>query len=70
MTSRLREGDKVEWNTPQGKTSGRIEQKVTHTIKVAATELKGSNDDPVYLVKSDKSGKPAGHKANALTKRS
>jgi hypothetical protein len=65
----LKKGDKVEWNTSQGKTHGTVEKKVTKETKVGGTTLKGSKEDPVYLVKSDKSGKEAGHKADALKKR-
>jgi len=47
-------GDKVEWNTPQGKTKGKITKKV---------------GDDKFEVKSDKSGKTAEHKSSALTKK-
>jgi hypothetical protein len=66
----LHTGDEVEWNTPQGTTPGKVQRQVTDEIKVGGTTLKGSDDDPVYVVKSDKSGKKAGHKAGALRKRS
>lgn len=64
----LHQGDRVEWNTPQGKTTGRVIRKATRRTKVDGTELKGSTDDPVYLVESEKTGKRAGHKAAALRK--
>jgi len=68
-------GDKVEWNTPQGKTTGTVKKKITSTERVGndgqkGTEVKGSKDDPRYLVESDKSGKQAAHKPESLTKRS
>jgi hypothetical protein len=66
----LKKGDKVEWNTSQGTTHGTVQRKVTDETTVGGTTLKGSKDDPVYVVKSDKSGKEAGHKAGALRKRS
>lgn len=37
----LNEGDRVEWNTSQGKTTGRVIRKVTRRIEVGGTELKG-----------------------------
>jgi hypothetical protein len=67
--TKLRTGDRVEWNTSQGKTMGRIKRVVTGTAKVGGTELKGSKDDPVYIVESEKTGARAGHKADALTKK-
>jgi hypothetical protein len=33
------------------------------------TKVKGSEDDPRYLVESDKSGKQAAHRPDALTKK-
>ncbi len=65
----LRTGDRVEWNTSQGKTTGHIERVVTGSVKIGGTELKGSKDDPVYIVESEKTSARAGHKADALTKR-
>ena len=64
----LRQGDHVEWKSSWGKTTGRVIRKVTRRTKVGGTELRGSTDDPVYLVESDKTGKRAGHKAGALRK--
>lgn len=70
MADDFKQGDKVQWNTSQGRTEGEVQRKVTEETKVGGTTLKGSKDDPVYIVKSDKSGKEAGHKAGALDKRS
>jgi hypothetical protein len=68
MTS-FRRGDKVSWNTSQGTTHGVVEKTVTSTTTLGGTELKGTKDDPVYIVKSDKTGKHAGHKGDALERR-
>ncbi len=70
----LKKGDKVEWSTPQGKTTGRVAEKVTGEMTVAnkgqkGTRVKGSKDDPRYVVESDKSGKRAGHRGEALKKK-
>lgn len=67
--AKLRKGDKVRWNTSQGETSGKVVQISTRRTKVGGTELKGSKDEPIYLVKSDKTGQKAGHKARALRKK-
>ncbi len=66
MSSDFKDGDKVRWNTPQGETHGVVLRKETKTVTVGGTKLKGSEDDPVYIVKSDKTGKQAGHKASGL----
>ena len=71
----LKKGDKVEWGTPQGKTTGKVKEKVTGEKTVAnkgqkGTKVKGSKHDPRYVVESDKSGKQAAHKGDALKKKS
>lgn len=72
--SDLRKGDKVEWSTPQGKTAGKVKEKVTGEKRIAnqgqkGQRDKGCKDDPRYVVESDKSGKQAAHKRDALEKR-
>jgi hypothetical protein len=64
----LQKGDRVEWNTSQGRTHGEIERVVTRTIMIDGTKLKGGVNEPVYVVRSEKTGKRAGHKAGALRK--
>ncbi len=69
MADKLKPGDKVTWNTSQGETHGVVEKKVTGTTHVKGHVAKASREDPEYLVKSDKSGKEAVHKPDALHKR-
>jgi uncharacterized protein YijF (DUF1287 family) len=66
----LKKGDKVSWNTSQGRTHGRVVQKVTGTAKVKGHTAHASADDPEYRVKSDKSGKEAIHRPSELKKQS
>ena len=61
-------GDQVEWNTPQGKTRGKIKKKLTSRTEVSGQTVAASEDDPRYLVESEKSGKEAAHKPSALDK--
>ena len=68
MAKKLKPGDKVRWNTSQGETEGEVKERVTEETRVGGTRLKGSDEDPVYIVQSDKTGKQAGHKAGALRK--
>ncbi len=68
MAQEFKEGDKVEWNTPQGKTRGVIKEKLTSRTEVGGQTVAASDDDPRYLVESEKSGKEAAHKPDALTK--
>lgn len=70
MTKTLKKGDKVEWNTSQGKTHGTVEKKLTSETHIKTHKVAASKDDPQYLVKSDKSGKEAAHKPDQLKKKS
>jgi hypothetical protein len=71
MAKDLKSGDKVEWNTPQGKTRGRVVKKVTRETRVKGHKVAASAENPEFLVqsdKSDKSGKQAAHKPESLGK--
>lgn len=68
MPKTLKKGDKVEWNSSQGKIKGTVERKVTKSMKIKGHEVKASKDDPEYLVKSDKTGAKAAHKPESLKK--
>lgn len=65
----LKKGDKVEWDTSQGKTHGTVEKKQTTRTRIKGHTVAASDDDPQYVVKSDKSGKKAAHKPDELKKR-
>ncbi|MBE9180437.1 DUF2945 domain-containing protein [Oculatella sp. LEGE 06141] len=68
MTEAFKKGDRVEWNTPQGKTEGTIVKKLTEPIDIKSNHVAASEDNPQYLVKSEKTGKEAAHKPDALKK--
>jgi len=68
VAQEFKHGDKVEWNTPQGKTRGMVKKKLTSSTEVGGQKINASEDDPRYLVESEKSGKEAAHTADALSK--
>ena len=68
MAESFSKGDQVEWNTPQGKTTGKVVEKLTEATEVAGHHVAASDEEPQYLVESDKSGKRAAHKPEALKK--
>lgn len=68
MSDDLKKGDKVDWNTAQGKTHGTVVRKVTGTAHAKGHTAKASSDDPQYEVQSDKSGRKAIHQPGALHK--
>jgi hypothetical protein len=68
LTQEFRQGDTVEWNTPQGKTRGTVKKKLTSNTEIGGQKINASEDDPRYLVESEKSGKEAAHKPESLDK--
>ena len=64
----FKQGDRVEWNTPQGKTRGTVKKKLTSETEVGGQKINASENEPRYLVESEKSGKEAAHKVDALSK--
>jgi len=64
----LKSGDKVSWETSQGKTTGKVEKKITSPTKIKGHRVAASSDNPEFIVTSDKTGAKAAHKATALKK--
>lgn len=64
----LKKGDKVEWETSQGTTSGTVKKKLTSPSKIKTHKVAASKDNPEYLVETE-SGKKAAHKPEALKKK-
>lgn len=69
MTDKLKKGDKVEWKSSQGKVEGTVEKKLTEETDIKNHHVSASEDNPEYLVKSDKTGKEAAHKPESLKKK-
>jgi len=66
----FKKGDKVEWNSHGSKAVGTVEKKITSETEAGGRKVKASEEEPQYLVKSEKSGGTAVHKPGALTKKS
>ena len=66
---KLKAGDKVEWDSSGGHSVGKVVKKQTTPTKIKGHEVKASKDNPEYIVQSDKSGKKAAHKPEALKKK-
>ena len=64
----FKKGDKVEWKSHGSKAEGKVEKKITEETEAGGRKVKASEDEPQYLVKSEKSGGTAVHKPGALTK--
>jgi Hypervirulence associated proteins TUDOR domain len=68
MTEELRKGDRVEWKTSQGEITGKVKDKLTEPTKIKKHHVAASEENPQYLVESEKTGKEAAHKPEALHK--
>jgi Hypervirulence associated proteins TUDOR domain len=68
VSKEFKQGDEVEWNTPQGKTRGTVKKKLTTRTEVGRQTVAASEEAPRYLVQSANSGKEAAHKPEALEK--
>ena len=64
----ISKGDKVSWNTSQGRTTGRAKEKKTSDFTLKGQDFKPTDDDPYWVVESEKSGSEAAHKESALRK--
>ena len=62
-------GDEVSWKSHGGTAEGTVEKKITEDTEEAGRTVRASDDDPQYLVKSEKSGGEAVHKPGALKKK-
>lgn len=68
MSEEFKKGDKVEWKTSQGTTTGVVKKKLTSPTDIKGHHVAASEDNPEYLVESDKTGKEAAHKPDSLKK--
>lgn len=68
MAKDLKKDDKVSWETSQGKTTGKVKKKLTSPTRIKGHSVAASNDNPEFLVESDKTGAKAAHKPGALKK--
>ena len=68
MADEFEKGDQVSWKSHGGEAEGVVEQKITEDTKAGGRQVRASEDDPQYLVKSEKSGGEAVHKPGALEK--
>jgi len=68
MADKLRKGDDVTWQSHGTTVEGTVERKITSDTEASGRTVRASKDDPQYEVRSDKSGRTAVHKPDALHK--
>ena len=54
MATDLKRGDHVEWNSEAGRVRGTIQKKVTREIVFKGYKRHASEEEPQYIIKSDK----------------
>jgi hypothetical protein len=59
-------GDKVSWNTSQGTTHGTAVEKRVKEFTFDGQKFKASEDEPYWIVESEKTGAKAAHKESTL----
>ena len=64
----ISKGDKVSWNTSQGKTHGTAVERRVKEFTFADQPFKASADEPYWIVESAKTGAKAAHKESSLDK--
>lgn len=62
----LSKGDKVAWNTSQGQTTGKTVDQKTKEFTFDGRRFNASDDEPYWIVESEKSRKQAAHKESTL----
>ena len=65
----FKKGDKVSWQSHGGTAEGVVVRKITSDTTAAGRTVRASEDEPQYLVRSEKSGGEAVHKPSALKKK-
>jgi len=62
----MKKGDRVSWNTSQGRTHGTIVERRTKDFEFDGQHFTASTDEPSFIVESEKTGAQAAHKGSAL----
>jgi len=62
----LRKGDKVSWKSHGQTVYGTVDERITSRTDAAGRTVEASSDEPQYRVRSDKTGRDAVHKEEAL----
>jgi hypothetical protein len=66
MKKEPKKGDHVTWSSHGQTVEGTVKKKVTEDTEAAGRTVRASRDEPQYLVESEKTGREAVHKPEAL----
>jgi len=68
MSDDIAKGDRVSWATSQGRTHGVVHERRVSDFEFDGQHFTASHDEPAFIVASEKTGKRAAHKGDALRK--
>ena len=68
MSESLKPGDRVEWESSQGKVKGTVKKQLVTPIEIKGHHVAATPENPEYLVESEKTGAKAAHKPGSLKK--
>lgn len=63
----IHEGDTVHWNTSQGRTTGTAVERRTKDFQLDEQQFRASDDEPYWIVESEKTGAKAAHQESSLS---
>ena len=66
VMTEFKEGDRVKWSSHGGEAVGEVERRITSDTEAAGRTVRASEEEPQYLVRSEKSGGTAVHRPEAL----
>jgi hypothetical protein len=66
VSEKFSKGDHVTWSSHGSTVDGTVERKITEDTEASGRTVRASTQDPQYEVRSDKSGRTAVHKPDAL----
>jgi len=66
MAKPLSVGDRVSWNTSQGRTQGVVVERRESDVELAGQRFTASAEEPAFIVESEKTGARAAHHRSAL----
>ena len=62
----FKKGDRVRWDAGNESSVGTIEREITSDTEAGGRTVRASPDNPQYLVRSEKTGRTAVHKPDAI----
>jgi Hypervirulence associated proteins TUDOR domain len=66
MGQEFKRGDRVEWNFRGHRVTGTVRRRLTARTEVGGRVAAASQEDPRYVVRSEKTGREAAYRAGAL----